>query len=148
MLRAVCSVLGAGALCWVLGAECVHGAAGTAAEPVVDAARAYLRQYQVDLTFVVAQETSVQRILRQVPAVPDAVTRREMTSEVHFRFVAGDGQWMPIRDVKVVDGKDVPPRRDLSEALASPDVAQVVQQGVPGVRPPDAAGAGGRRTRH
>src|SRR5688500_7578537 len=102
------------------------GAQAPSPDPVVEAAAAYVRQYQRDLTSVVAQETYTQRVLAQVPRDSGMPERRTLKSEIFFMFAPGY-DWMAIRDVTEMDGLPVAARLDLRgalQALAAPEVAR------------------------
>jgi hypothetical protein len=100
-------------------------------EPSVDSvlasARAYLDKYRTDLAFVIADEDTTQRIIRQVPDEPDAPRARRVKSEVHFRFVVEGLVWMAIRDVKDVDGTAITPNADFAASLQTQDAVKVAK---------------------
>lgn len=101
--------------------------ADTTVAAVLSAARGYLDRYRADLTFVIADEETTQRITRQVPDQPEAPRSRSTKSEVYFRSVAGAAVWMAIRDVKVVDGNPVVPGPDLALALQTQEPSAVAR---------------------
>src|SRR5688572_17633067 len=70
----------------------------------VSAASDYLRQYQDELTAVVADETYIQQVRLQIPRDGARPLRTTLSSEVFFMFTEGF-DWMAIRDVVAVDGK-------------------------------------------
>lgn len=86
-----------------------------AVDVLVNRAAAYVRQYQEELTSVVADETYSQHVTAQVPRDGLRPLRTSLTSEIFFMFTAGD--WMAIRDVRAVDRKPLEDRPDLREAL-------------------------------
>jgi len=96
-------------------------------DAVLASARSYLARYQTDLTFIIADEDTTQRVVRQNPAVRDAPKRRTTQSEVHFKFIEGDGAWMAIRNVASVDGVAVEDRPDLRAALLNQNAGQVAR---------------------
>jgi hypothetical protein len=73
---------------------------GPAASTLVDAAAAYVRAYQKELTSVVAEETYTQRVVVQVPRDGLRPLKTTLTSEIFFMFTVGH-DWMAIRDVRV-----------------------------------------------
>jgi hypothetical protein len=84
---------------------------------LVDAAAGYVAQYEQQLTSVVADELYTQDIVDRSPPDPDAPRRRRLRSEVFFLFSPGEGDWMAIRDVLMVDGSAVTDRPNIGEAL-------------------------------
>ena len=101
--------------------------ADTTVAAVLSAARGYLDHYRADLTFVIADEETTQRITRQVPDQPEAPRSRSTKSEVHFRSVAGAAVWMAIRDVKVIDGTPADPGPDLVLVLQTQEPSAVAR---------------------
>jgi hypothetical protein len=100
--------------------------ADTSMAALVDAAAAYVRDYEQQLTSVVADEIYTQRIVSQAPRDPSMPASRHMKSEIFFMFAPADRDWMAIRDVAEVDGRPLPNRADLKEALRTlpaPEVA-------------------------
>lgn len=89
--------------------------------------RAYLDQYRTDMAFVIADERTTQRIIRQTPIVKDAATSRRTDAEVYFKFVDIDETWMAIRDFTRIDDKPVTRHPDLKAALQSQGLAQVAR---------------------
>lgn len=90
----------------------------------VTAAADYVRQYEEELTSVVARETYQQQIRAQTPRVENDPLRRVLTSEIFFMFVERQG-WMAIRDVLDVDAVPLESRPDLRRALAELPASQV-----------------------
>ena len=84
---------------------------------VLKATAAYVSSYQQQLTSIIADERYAQQIVEQTPPDPDATRTRQMRSEIFFMFAPVRHDWMTIRDVLSVDGKTVPDRPDLKEAL-------------------------------
>src|SRR4030095_2366884 len=82
----------------------------TSVGAVVEAAAAYVRDYQDQLTYVIADESYVQRILNQAPLDTSMPRSRTLKSEMFFMFGPADRVWMAIRDVIQVDGKPVDQR--------------------------------------
>lgn len=89
--------------------------------------RAYLDQYRTNMAFVIADERTTQRIMRQTPVVRDAPTSRRTEAEVYFKFVDIDDTWMAIRDFTRIDDKPVTSHPDLKAALQSQGLAQVAR---------------------
>ncbi len=91
---------------------------------VVRGAAAYVKAYQEQLTFLIADEAYTQQIRSQIPddRTPKA---RTMKSEVFFMFTPANGDWMAIRDVVEVDRKPITGRQDVKTALGTLPAAQV-----------------------
>lgn len=89
----------------------------TSVEAVVEAAAAYVSDYQRVLTAVLADEEYQQQIVSQTPR-DDATARvRRLRSEVFFMFAPASDDWMAMRDVLSVNDKPVVDRPNLREAL-------------------------------
>lgn len=101
--------------------------AQASAEQTMTEVRAYLDQYRADMAFVIADERTTQRIMRQTPVVPDAPTSRRTEAEVYFKFVDSDQTWMAIRDFLRIDDKPVTSHPDLKAALQSQGLEQVAR---------------------
>jgi len=84
---------------------------------VLAATAAYVASYQQQLTSIIADERYAQQVAEQTPPDPDGARTREMRSEVFFMFAPARHDWMTIRDVLSVDGKTIPDRPDLKDAL-------------------------------
>jgi hypothetical protein len=97
----------------------------TSTAAVVEAAVAYITEYEQQLTAVVATEISTQQILRQAPVVVGAPRSRTLKSEIFFMFSPAEHEWMAVRDVGDVDGRPVENPPDLKTALSSLPLAQV-----------------------
>lgn len=95
------------------------------AADVVDAAAAYVRSYQEELTLILADETYTQQIRAQTPSDPEMPRARTLKSEVFFMFAPSSREWMAIRDVMTVDGKPVEDRPDIRTQLQVLPAAQV-----------------------
>ena len=96
------------------------------ADPLVDAASAYVAKYQEQLTSVVADESYTQHVRAQSPRDRGMPPTRLITSEIFFLYVPGY-DWMAMRDVATIDGRPVTDRPDLQEALrrlSTPEVAR------------------------
>lgn len=100
---------------------------GTTVEQTLSEVRGYLDQYRTDMAFVIADERTTQRIVRQTPIVKDAPTSRRTQAEVYFKFVDIDQTWMAIRDFTRIDDKEVISHPDLKAALQSQGLAQVAR---------------------
>ena len=93
-------------------------------DAVVNAAAAYVAEYQRQLTSVLADEVYTQRIVRQSPP-EDTPRARRMESEIFFMFAPGTRSWMTIRDVIAVDGRPVADRPEIRTALNTQSAADV-----------------------
>ena len=97
----------------------------SAVSSLVAAAAAYVKEYQRELTSVVADETYTQHVVAQVPRDGQRPLETTLTSEIFFMFTAGH-DWMAIRDVRAVNGEALEDRPDLRQALQqlpAPEVA-------------------------
>ncbi|MEX2271131.1 MAG: hypothetical protein WD690_06660 [Vicinamibacterales bacterium] len=93
-------------------------ARGTGLDALVDAAAAYVRDYQQQLTAIIADETYTQQLRAQTPLDKGMARTRTLISEIFFMFTPGH-DWMAIRDVMSMDGRPVSDRPDLRSALQS-----------------------------
>lgn len=99
----------------------------TSLDAVVAAAAAYVKSYQRELTAVLADEDYQQQIISQAPRDEAMPRVRRMRSEVFFMYAPAADDWMAIRDVSAVNGKDLKDRPNLREALRTlppPEVAR------------------------
>jgi hypothetical protein len=95
----------------------------TSIAAVVEAAANYVKEYQDQLTRILADESYTQQIRNQIPADPNMSRSRTLKSEIAFMFA--DRTWMAIRDVMQIDGKPVSSRPDLRADLQLLPAAQV-----------------------
>jgi hypothetical protein len=93
------------------------GKAQTSTAAVVKAATAYVADYQRRLTSILADESYVQDVIRQIPLDPNAQRTRRIVSEVFFMFTPGTHDWMAIRDVIAIDDRPVENRPDIKQEL-------------------------------
>jgi hypothetical protein len=91
---------------------------------VVGAAVEYVKTYQEQLAFLIADEAYTQQVRTQIPD-DRGPKGRTMKSELFFMFTPADRGWMSIRDVIEVDRKPVEGRPDLRAALETLPAAQV-----------------------
>jgi len=96
-------------------------------DPIVEAAAAYVRQYQEQLTAIVADEVYKQEIKAQSPRDRAMPFKRTLQSEIFFMFTPGQ-DWMAIRDVIEMDRMPVGDRPDLKNALRTLPAPQVARQ--------------------
>ena len=102
----------------------------TSVRAVVQAGSAYVAEYQRTLTSVVADESADQEVVTRMPPDPNTTKRRQTRSEVFFMFVPGTNDWMAIRDVMAVDGRELENRPDIRrnlETLADHQVAAALK---------------------
>ena len=95
-------------------------------DPLIDAASAWVAEYQEQLTSVVADETYTQHVRAQSPRDRGMPPSRVITSEIFFLYIPGF-DWMAMRDVATIDDRPVRDRPDLKDALrrvAAPEVAR------------------------
>lgn len=89
----------------------------TSTQAVVNAAAAYVAEYQRQLTSILADERYTQEIVSQAPPDLRMPRARYMRSEIFFMFAPADHDWMAIRDLMELDGKALSDRPDLRLAL-------------------------------
>jgi hypothetical protein len=77
-------------------------------------ADAYLASYQQQLTYLLADERYVQRILAPADAQPRT---RDLSGELFVTFVPADRKWIAVHDFVEMDGRPVPDREDLRKLL-------------------------------
>lgn len=91
---------------------------GPRLDEIVNATRRYVSDYENKLTLIVADESSVQRVL--VPGESSArFPSRLLTSEMFFAFTPTTSEWLAVRDVKSVDGARVAHGPDVAALLAT-----------------------------
>jgi hypothetical protein len=125
-LRASCLVAIAASVAGAAGSRVQAPAADTTTAAVLDAAAGYVKEYEKQLTSIIADEIYTQRIDAQIPRDFRMPRWRSLDSELFFIFAPADYGWMAIRDVIAVDGKPVADRPNLEEALRTlpaPEVA-------------------------
>jgi len=89
----------------------------TRLDTVVAAAATYVKDYQRQLTSVLADEDYLQQIISQTPRDEAMPRVRRLRSEVFFMYAPAADDWMAIRDVSAVNGKELKDRPNLREAL-------------------------------
>lgn len=89
----------------------------TSLDAVVVAAATYVKGYQRELTAVLADEDYQQQIISQTPRDEAMPRVRRLRSEVFFMYAPAADDWMAIRDVSAVNGKELKDRPNLREAL-------------------------------
>jgi hypothetical protein len=99
----------------------------TALDSVVTAGAAYVKDYQRALTAVLADEDYQQQVVAQTPLDRSMPRARKLRSEVFFMFAPASGDWMAMRDVIAMDGKDLAERPNLREALRTLPPAEVAR---------------------
>jgi hypothetical protein len=85
-------------------------------DPVLQRAADYVRRYQAALTSLVATEEYSQQVAARYPPDPRTARTRVLKSEVFFLYITGH-DWMTIRDVRSVDGRDLPAQRSVPDYL-------------------------------
>ena len=90
---------------------------------IVSVAAAYVRDYQAQLRFVVADESYIQEMIR----TPGGRLRREMTGELFLAYIPGDTEWIAVHDIAFVDGVAVTDREALRALLQQGEVSRVAQ---------------------
>jgi hypothetical protein len=94
-------------------------------DQLLDRMAAYLKQYEEQLSSVVADERFQQRVVYTrayrggLPVTSDE--RRRLDSEIGFLRLPGGADWLGFRDVRKINGKDVPPtaQRRVADTLAA-----------------------------
>lgn len=89
-----------------------QGSAGA----IVARTTAYLAEYQRQLSFLLADERTIQRVF---DGAGRESARRETNGEFFVTFVVGLDAWMSVHDVSSVDGQPVERRADLTRRLQS-----------------------------
>lgn len=96
------------------------GLAAVSAQPqatvsaLVAASRNYLIEYRKQVSFLLADETSVQRVLDEHDR---ETARRVMHGEFFVTYIPTNGYWMSVHDVTEVDGRPVDGHEDLRTLL-------------------------------
>jgi hypothetical protein len=93
-------------------------------DQLLDRMASYLKQYEEQLSSVVADERFQQRVVYTrayksgLPVTDD--TRRRLDSEIGFLRLPGGADWLGFRDVRKINGKEVAPtQRRVADALAA-----------------------------
>jgi hypothetical protein len=111
-------------------AACVLIAPGVRAQPaaveqLLERMGAYLREYETQLSSIVADERFQQRVVytrayrNGMPVTTDE--RRRLDSEIGFIRLPGGAEWLGFRDVRRINGREVTTKRRVSDALAAAD---------------------------
>jgi len=112
-----------GAVSWQAAADRVS------ADVMLDRAAAYVTAYQQAFTFLVADETYVQRVTiasaRPIDEGADPPRERVMRGEMFLTYLAADRRWVALHDVATVDGMAVGGRENLRALLAVSSVQSV-----------------------
>ena len=92
---------------------------------LIDLTARYVRDYQEQLRFVLAdeiyQQSSFDPAGRQTGV-------RSLRGELFLAFVPGDGKWIAVHDVHEMDGTPIPNREDLRRLLAVGEVTSVARR--------------------
>ena len=94
----------------------------TSARAVVAKAASHIKEYQEALQFVLADEATLQEVF--TPRGSRMATRKT-SGEFFLAYVAGDGEWLAVRDIQMVDGKPVEARDNLRELLGRGSYARI-----------------------
>ena len=92
---------------------------------VVAAASRYVVEFEKQFAFLVADESSEQRVDGRDAIGP---FRRRLTSELFLTYLPADGEWIAIRDVLDIDGTPVARQQTVRDLLAKADERSVAQQ--------------------
>jgi hypothetical protein len=130
-MRAV--VLGLAALALLTGTPAAQSEPSV--DELIDRMGAYLRDYEMLLTSIVADEEFRQRVVEDEAAVADrggdiggvsygtrTNTSQTMNSEVSFVRLPGGGDWLGFREVKTINGRPVETKGANIPALLASDV--------------------------
>jgi len=82
---------------------------------LLDRATKYVTEYEKSFAFLVADETYEQ----VVRSGNSESRRRQLKSELFLTYLAGDGEWIALRDVLEVDNSKVSDRKDPTVLLTS-----------------------------
>jgi hypothetical protein len=93
-------------------------------DQILERMGAYLRGYETQLSSIVADERFQQRVVytraykNGMPVTSDE--RRRLDSEIGFIRLPGGAEWLGFRDVRKINGRDLPTtKRRVSDALAA-----------------------------
>src|SRR5262245_38077609 len=95
---------------------------------LVTAAATYVRSYQQQFAFLIADEQTVQESFGVKESARIPLGQRTTRGEIFITFLEGRGHWTTVRDVAEVDGKPVPNRLDLPELLSREDPDTVARR--------------------
>jgi hypothetical protein len=88
---------------------------------------AYVRDYQDAFRFLIADETSTQRVMS--PPGPNGPSESRTTrGEVFITYLEMERQWTVVHDVAEVDGVPVPDREDLASLIREGTVSSVARR--------------------
>jgi hypothetical protein len=90
-----------------------------------DRVAAYVRGYQESLRFVLADERYEQAVF---DARGSQTAARTMRGELFLAFIPGDGRWIAVHDIKVVDETVVTDTEDLRKLLEQGEVTPVARR--------------------
>jgi hypothetical protein len=94
------------------------------AEGVVRTAATYLTEYQKAFSYIVADETYIQRLeFNDLPA-----QTRRITGELFMTYLPVDEEWITVRDVATVDGRPVEAGENLRALLQTSGYSEVVER--------------------
>lgn len=111
----------------VVGAEDTGIQAGPSTARLVRAAGDYVTAYQNEFKFLVADETSEQRVIDS-DRNDDPLQGRVTRGELFLTYLSTERQWTIVHDVAEVDGVPVADREDLSTLLQTDGIASVARR--------------------
>jgi hypothetical protein len=97
-------------------------------DAVVSAAAAYVRSYQQQFAFLVADEHTVQEAFGVKKEARIPLGRRTTRGEIFITFLEGRRHWTTVRDVAEVDTVPVADRVDLPDLLSREDPDTVARR--------------------
>lgn len=95
---------------------------------VVTAAAAYVRAYQQQFAYLIADEETVQEAFGVKEEARIPLGRRMTRGEIFITFLEGRRHWTTVRDVAEVDGVAVRDRVNLPDLLSREDPDQVARR--------------------
>lgn len=90
-------------------------------DAIVTAAAAYVRSYQLQFAYLIADEETVQEAFGIKDEVQIPLGRRATRGEIFITFLEGRRHWTTVRDVAEVDGVAVLNRENLPDLLSRED---------------------------
>ena len=97
-------------------------------DPMVAAAAAYVRSYQQQFAFLIADERTVQESFGVKGEAHIPLGRRTTRGEIFITFLEGRRHWTAVRDVAEVDGIAVLDRVNLPDLLSREDPDTVARR--------------------
>ena len=109
----------------VAAAQVPVGRVDVSARAVAGAASAYVVAFEKEFAFLVADESSEQRVEGRDALGP---FKRSLISEVFLTYLPSDGEWIAIRDVLSVNGTPTTREQTVRDLLTRADERRVAEQ--------------------